>query len=270
MKKAAEQKQPEPSKRNQTLQEPPGIRVRPVVNALSILRHLGQKGGPDNVSGIARATGLHLSNCFNILKTLTFEGLITFDPATKAYALGFGLVQLAQSVLTQSGRSELIRPLLQQVAQRFSVTVTLWKIESASRSLIVSVTPGTDAIEIHMPVGQRVDLLNGAFGRVYAFHTGISRSRLRVQLEAIPFAREPAFATYWKEVQAVGELGWAADDESYAIGVASIAVPILDSSSALTHGLTATMFKGQLDRKQHGELATSLLKLAPDIATLLH
>lgn len=44
---------------------------------------------------IARETGLNVSSAFNILRTLTHEGVLSFDPATKTYRIGMGLLEVA-------------------------------------------------------------------------------------------------------------------------------------------------------------------------------
>ena len=76
--------------------------TRPVgalVHALRILRHLAAQGTAEGVTTIARATGVNGSTCYNILRTLVAEGVVIFDPATKTYRLGLGLVELAVGVL---------------------------------------------------------------------------------------------------------------------------------------------------------------------------
>lgn len=68
----------------------PSVIVRPVVNALRIMRLLAGADQPRTASQIATLLDLNRSTCFNILKTLTDERAIEFDHATKTYHMGLG------------------------------------------------------------------------------------------------------------------------------------------------------------------------------------
>lgn len=71
-------------------------RVPAVQSALAILEFLYEGGNePRTVSEIARGAGLHVSTCFNILKTLEDGQVIAFDPTQRTYRLGLRLAELA-------------------------------------------------------------------------------------------------------------------------------------------------------------------------------
>ncbi|MBP7568356.1 MAG: helix-turn-helix domain-containing protein, partial [Burkholderiaceae bacterium] len=78
---------------------PPDKLVGALVSGLSVLRYLAASGSPVGVTRIARELELNASTCFNLLKTLVHEGLVTFDDDTKTYAIGIGLVELARGAL---------------------------------------------------------------------------------------------------------------------------------------------------------------------------
>ena len=76
--------------------------VPAVQSGTSILRHLSANGTPLGATQIARDCGLNVSSAFNILRTLSHEGLVSFDPQAKTYRLGLGLLDLAAPLLTAS------------------------------------------------------------------------------------------------------------------------------------------------------------------------
>ena len=66
--------------------------VPAVQNAVSIMRLLAAQGSPMGATQIARETGLNVSSAFNILRTLSHEGLLSFNPEAKTYRIGMGLM----------------------------------------------------------------------------------------------------------------------------------------------------------------------------------
>ena len=49
------------------------VTVKPVANAIRILRHLSQSGAPERSVDIARRLSINHSTCFNILRTMVME-----------------------------------------------------------------------------------------------------------------------------------------------------------------------------------------------------
>ena len=91
-------------------------------NALAILEFLRSVGNqPMTLSAIARGTGLNVSTCFNILKTLEDGLVVTLDPGSKTYRLGLRLAEFGSLV---DGRSEAV-PLVLEEARRVTDMVGL-------------------------------------------------------------------------------------------------------------------------------------------------
>ena len=81
-----------------------GVIVKPVVNAVRILRYLTQKGSPERAADIARQLAINPSTCFNILRTLVSEDVVDFNPLSKTYSAGLGLARLME----QAGLSNVV------------------------------------------------------------------------------------------------------------------------------------------------------------------
>jgi len=243
--------------------------VRPVTNALRILRYLSRARGPETVTMIARTLDINTSTCFNILRTLASEGMVAFDDRTKSYGLGIGVVQLAQGALSEQGKVEVIRPLMQKVADDHGVTVTLWRVAESHRNVLISASQSRSAVQISMDVGQRLPLYIGAFGRVLAAVNGASEATLRAEFARMRWADAPTLETYLADVAAVRRTGWALDDGHFAVGVASVAVAVRDFDGAVRHGIVATFFHNQLQKGATERLAADLLARAEDLQGVL-
>ncbi len=239
--------------------------VRPVSNAVSILKHLGRTGNAETVTNIARTLNINTSTCFNILRTLVAEGMLVFEENAKTYSVGLGVVQLAQHALSEDGKVEVVRPLLHGVAERHGVTITMWRFADGDRNVLTSVSQSRTAFQIQMQIGQRLPPYIGAFGRVLAARHGVPKEDLRHQFDAMRWARAPGFDDYWADVQRAAKTGWAIDEGGFAIGVTSVAVAVTGPNDQVRHGLVATTFDGQLDTAQINALAQDLLQLADEM-----
>src|ERR1700758_2652473 len=100
------------------------VTVKPVSNAIRILRYLSQTGAPERAADIARHLSINSSTCFNILRTLVAEDVIEFEPNSKMYSAGQGLARLVAQLATQGQRIEHAKPYMAELASRFHVTVT--------------------------------------------------------------------------------------------------------------------------------------------------
>ena len=92
--------------------------VKPVSNAIRILRYLSQVGTPERSVDIARQLEINPSTCFNILRTLVQEEVVDFSALSKRYTVGLGLARLVEQLVTQGHRVQMAKPLLQNLAAR--------------------------------------------------------------------------------------------------------------------------------------------------------
>lgn len=140
------------------------VTVKPVANAIRILRHLSQSGAPERSVDIARRLSINPSTCFNILRTLVMEDVVDFNPMSKRYSAGLGLARLVGQLVTQGQRVQLVKPLLQEFAARMRVTITLWRRMGEDRIVIVSSAASPADVRIDMAEGQRFPMHSHADG----------------------------------------------------------------------------------------------------------
>lgn len=235
--------------------------VRPVVNAVSILRYLTQTGAPERAADIARHLSINSSTCFNILRTLAAEDVVDFNPLSKTYSAGLGLVRLADQLVSRGQRLQLASPLMHELADEFGVTVTLWRRLGADRIVLVSSESSPTNMHISMPTGQRLPLLMGASGRLFTGQLGLSDEQMREEFEHIRWARPISFDAYLKEVKQARRRGWAVDDGYFSAGVLAIAAPVCDSSGNIAFTVSTVMIRGSCDEARVNALGEAVLSL---------
>ena len=246
-----------------------GVTVKPVANAIRILRYLSQTAAPERGADIARHLAINPSTCFNILRTLVAEDVIDFNTLSKMYSVGLGLAKLVDQLMTQGQRIELARPTMEVLAARFQVTVTLWRRMGLDRIVLVASVASPTALRIDMRAGQRLPLLMGASGRLFVGQLGCSEGQARVEFERIRWSRSISFETYWREVGRAKRKGWAVDDGYFANGILSIAAPVRDPAGAIAFTISAVMIRGQHDDVGVDAIGNALRDASTELAKTL-
>jgi len=222
-----------------------GVIVKPVVNAIGVLRYLAHKGAPERAADIARHLEINPSTCFNILRTLVSEDVVDFNPLSKTYSAGLGLARLAEQVVTQGQRVQLASPFMRELAIERGITVTLWRRMGHDRIVLVSSESSPTDLHIYMPLGQRLPILMGASGRLFVGRMNLSEGDLRAEFAHIRWARPLSFDAYLNQVQLAQRCGWAVDDGYFSDGVLAIAAPVCDASQNIAYTVSAVMIRSQ-------------------------
>jgi DNA-binding IclR family transcriptional regulator len=222
-----------------------GVIVKPVVNAIAILRYLAHKGAPERAADIARHLEINPSTCFNILRTLVSEDVVDFNPLSKTYSAGLGLARLAEQLVTQGQRVQLASPFMRELAIERGITVTLWRRMGNDRIVLVSSESSPTDLHIYMPLGQRLPILMGASGRLFVGQRSLSKEELRAEFAGIRWARPLSFEEYLDQVSLAKQCGWAVDEGYFSDGVLAIAAPVCDSSANIAYTVSAVMIRSQ-------------------------
>lgn len=224
---------------------PPEKLVGALSAGLKVLRYLASASGAHGVSRIAKDLNINPSTCFNLLKTLVHERLVTFDESTKTYNIGLGLVELAKGSLEKASYVRLMRPHLQELAERHNVTTTLWQRTRDERVVLVDLAESGSTMRIHMSIGQRLPMYVAALGRCFAAYSGLNAMELRRKLSELRWEDGPSFETYMQEVENVRQHGFAIDTGNYVKGVTTVSSPIIDAQKRPLMAVSAVGFSTQ-------------------------
>ncbi|MBB3219944.1 IclR family transcriptional regulator [Pseudoduganella umbonata] len=246
-----------------------GVTVKPVVNAIRILRFLTASGSPARAADIARELAINPSTCFNTLRTLVAEEMLDFDPLSKTYTTGLGLAKLVEQLVTQGQRLEIVRPLMQEFAAAHHVTVTLWRRMGNDRIVLVSSETSPGDLRIDMAIGQRLPLLMGASGRLFTARLGLDEERLRAVFDKVRWARSLGYEEYRRQVADASTNGWSVDDGYFSAGILAVAAPVNDRAGAIAYAVSAVTFRGQHGDAEIGKLGQSLCRTAAKVGNIL-
>lgn len=248
-----------------------GKPVGGTLNTLKILRFAIEGGEGFTATECARATGINPSTCFNIVQTMVGEGFLEAVPGGKRYAVGAALHALAHRITVQARDFSAALPLMQAVADRYKTSVTLWKRRSPLRMELLMVATSNSAVNIQMPVGQRLPLLVGGMGRIMALQGGLSDAQRQAAFDEIRWHRPLTLAGLMAQARQAQRQGWGLDDGYMHRSVMALAVPVRVGSTLepVEYTCSATMFRHQYSRVALQDIADALQIVAAEIAALL-
>ena len=223
-----------------------GKTVNVLLSALRVLQHLGQADQPLRATHIARALDLTPSTCFNILQTLVHAGMLRIDPGSGGYEPDVGLIALAGGAIRRIGTRGVARARMEDLAQRFQLTVTLWQRQGADRVVLTDYSETDSPVRIAMSIGQRLPMLVGALGRCMAAFDDLPPGELARQYAALRSDRLLPFDDYLREVGRTRELGYGVDTGQFVSGITTISAPIRDAGGRPVAALSAVALSAQL------------------------
>lgn len=147
-----------------------GAHIAPVPaieRAIAILRFLENTNDPHSctVSGIARALELNKSTCSNILRTLESNGFTEYDPTTKAYRLGSGLIGLSIKARNRTFPSIAV-PHMQALVDKVGFTCVAFEQLPNGEFVIVNKVENRKDIKVTIDIGQRFPPSAPVFARI--------------------------------------------------------------------------------------------------------
>jgi DNA-binding IclR family transcriptional regulator len=238
-----------------------GPRIRPVpavTRAVAILRLLGRTKEPMNVKSISDQLDLVPSTCLHILRALTAEKLLSFDPASKRYRLGAGMLALARGVLETNPFVQSAQTVLDGLAQRWGVTALGVEVVDLSQMVVVALCSSKLPFRLHVDVGSRFPGLISATGRLVAAFSQYSESEIRSQFGSLRWQQPLSFDEWWQEVEAARAQGYSFDQGNYIAGITLIAVPVLDARRHITHTIVVASIVNQLSEDETQTLIREL------------
>ena len=236
-------------------------RIRPVpavARAVAILRLLGRTRQPMNVKSISDELQLVPSTCLHILRALAAERLVSFDPASKRYKLGTGILALARGVMDTDSFAQTVQPMLDEISRKWKVTAIGVEVLDLHHIIVTALASSQLPFRLHVDVGSRFPALISASGRLVAAFGGYSREALRAKFDTLRWQKPLRFEDWLAEVELARHLGHSADDGNYIGGISIVAVPVLDACQHITHTIVAASIIDQLSPQDADALVHEL------------
>ena len=243
--------------------------VGALVGGISVLRYLSASNSPLGVTQVARDLKINPSTCFNLLRTLVHEGLVVFNPDTKTYQIGLGLVEIAHSALNSASLVRMIQPLLDQISTEYQVTVTLWQKVRDDRVMLIAITESGAVISIHMNIGQRLPCFVGALGRCFAAFSGLPKKQLKAAYSGIRIENPAPFEEWYESLTEVRNNYCAIDEGNFSRGFTTVSAPVFDIEGQPEMTISAVGISAQLDPEKLNNIAIAVKNAATKITAAI-
>ena len=240
-----------------------------IARAAAVLRLLGRSDTPLGVQAIARALGLVPSTCLYVLRALTEEGLVAFDPDTKRYRLDAGVLTLARQWLRRDRFADLAQPVLDRLAQGFGLTMLGVQIFGLDRIVVVAMSQSSQNFQLSTQVGSRFPALISATGRLIAAFGDYPAGDLASRFAKLRWDEAPSFEEWCAQVAEARRQGVAVDAGHYIAGVTVVAVPVWQRPGRPSHALVAIGIGGALRGERLPAVQDALFAAARNLSDQL-
>jgi DNA-binding IclR family transcriptional regulator len=207
------------------------------------------------------------SSAFRILFTLENLGYIRRDAATRRYALGLRVLEIAKRVTGTRNVIHVARPHMRDLQNRFAETVNLACVHT-NDLYYVEIAESNQAFRMSANVGSRAPVHASAVGKAIAAF--LPKKNLAELLAGKRFTRfTPNTVTSAKafiaELVKVRRRGYGIDNEEVERGASCIAVPLLDAHQ---HAIYAISISGPTHRMlpKKDDIVRELLRVSGALA----
>jgi len=200
-----------------------------VGKALSVLVLLGETPSGATATELSARAGLPFSTTHRLLRSLSTQGFVAFDTATKRYALGIRVFQLGQRVSNANGLMGASLPVLRALTQQTREASILGVLD-ADHVLTVSKVDGPQAFRVTSDPGTHSPLHATALGKVLLASTDDWESRIaNLELYARTEKTITDRSVFIEEIARVRELGYGTMREENEVGMSALAAPVLSA-----------------------------------------
>jgi DNA-binding IclR family transcriptional regulator len=219
---------------------------------------------PIGVVSLAREVSLIPSTCLNIVRILSDEGLVTFNPQSKKYALGPGVLALANAFVIRNQFVQVARRHLDALSVKYRCPFAAVEESGPDHFIIVAVgdAPAGSGVFVQLSVGARFPALVSATGRCVAAFGHMTRAELRKGFSKLRWDNPPSFETWLSEVDKTRALGYAIDVGNYIQGLTILAVPAFDDKGRMLGCISAVGLREQFEGERLESLIKGLLEVA--------
>lgn len=241
-----------------------------VAKGLALLRALGSFPRGATAAELAALSGHPFSTAYRLLGSLVDTGFVDYDPASKRYAVGLPVFELAQRVAHARGFAGTALPVLQRVTTATGES-SLLMVRDGDETLTIHKVDGPQYRSTTDP-GDRAPIHSSAAGK--AILASLPLAEREAVVARIDLAqRTPSTVTdraaLLEQLAGFAARGFAGQSEEHDVGMNAIAVPVrrADGATIGALALAAPVFRADLAALEAH--VPRLREAADELATLL-
>ena len=241
--------------------EPDRQFVTSLARGLAILRCFSAERRWLGTTEIAQLTGLAQPTVWRLCHTLQKTGFLALVPGKDKLQLGVAAIALGGAALAGQEALEVIRPMLQSLADRYQVAVALGRREEDSIVYLLR-CQGNSPLLMNLRVGSRIPLFHSAIGWAYLACCSVEeRAQLLAQAKEQGKLSEPTELKAMEEaLRAYAEQGFVIHGRpQYQINTVASAIELpFNERYVISCGGPVSLLPTTLLQKEVGPLLADL------------
>lgn len=239
-----------------------------MIKAFGVLEAVVAAQAPVTLGELMQATGMPKASLHRTLALFEEAGLVSREPAGRAYVPGPRLARFGFDVLQHDAVAAVRRTVLRKLVADLRETCNLCVLRRGEL-LYLDRVEADWPLRLHLPVGATLPPHSAASGKLLlAFKPATERAAL---IEAMPLQRFTDRTITDRQLLAaeldrIAANGYAVDNEEYVVGVACVAVPVRDADGAVAAAVAVHAATARLPLSRALEFVPTLNTAAASIA----
>jgi IclR family transcriptional regulator, KDG regulon repressor len=216
-----------------------------VHRAIDILETFSTDRPTLSLGEVSDTLGLTVPTTHRLLKALQSKEMVVWDPSSRRYSLGSGVMRLASVVVHRDDLHTIVQPGLERLRVETSETISLHRLVGSSRVCLIELT-SPHPIRMASGVGRSYPLFAGAAGKAILAWLPVETVN-RLIAEAVDERKLSAVAAkkLSGELAGIRQSGIAVSRGETVPGAAAVAASIFNSSGVIIAAINIT---GPADR----------------------
>lgn len=245
--------------------------INSLARGLSILRLLAGYPSGAGVTEMAERLEVDPSTAYRLLATLEIHGFVMQDGETKKYSIGYGVLEIAASLLRRLNVVDVAQPHLRAIALETGENTHV-AVRERKSAISVAAESATGILRVETTIGTAEPLYCTATGK--ALLADMTHAELADLFGTAGLQRfTPHTMTSIDELETdlgrVRRLGYAVDEEELHAGVRCVAAPVRDHSGRIIASFGISSPAVRLTRDRIPEVAERICATAQAISAQL-
>ena len=195
-----------------------------VIRAISLLKAFTDDHSEWQLTDLAQEVGINKTTAYRLLTALESEGLVSRDPGSNVYRLGFGIVSMGGLALRSNEMRSVSHPELEALASATQETASL-EVLSGSETLILDEVIGKHVMSGAQSIGTRWPAYATSTGKAILASMPADEIKKRVpeQLPALTPKTITSLDILIQDLDRTRARGYAVANEELELGLVAVA-----------------------------------------------
>lgn len=234
--------------------------IQSIQRAIDIINCFNEVKPELSITEISEQLSLHINTTRGIINTLVYNGFLTHDLEKNKYSLGLVFIPKADLVNANSVEriKEIVRPYLSKIANKYMVSSRFQLISNYNIFTIETFNPENSRYILLTRLNTPFPLNATSSGKLYLYYLD-SNLKEKYLNEINPLKYTDKTITNRIDLETaltfIENNGYSTEYEEVAVGISSIAVPLLTKSKSLKGTISITASSTVIESVLEGAVA---------------